>query len=62
MSKATHIWVGFNEDAQARAFCWDDPGQEDDTRATIAEWRKIGRTAVRLPKDDALRLLVEIAP
>ena len=56
---ATHIWVGFNEDGKARAFCWDDPGREDDTLDTISEWRRVGRTAARLPKDDALRLLVE---
>lgn len=57
MSTTTHMYVGFNADGEARAFCWDDPGFEVDTVLTIHEWEMAGRRVERVTAEEGLALL-----
>lgn len=48
MSDATHVYVGFNEKGEARAFVRDDPKFPKDTAKMVAEWIREGRTVQRM--------------
>lgn len=53
MAKATHAYIGVNQQGQARAIVCDDAGYEKDTAKLVAEWITMGRTVERLPIEEA---------
>jgi hypothetical protein len=49
----SHIYVGVNSDGEVRAYCYDDPGREEDTQQIINDWRRQGRRVERLTIEEA---------
>jgi hypothetical protein len=49
----SHIYVGFNSDGEARAYCYDDSGCEEDMQRIINDWRRQGRRVERLTIEEA---------